>query len=191
MTAVQELPLPGSLDRTHRDRCRSGSPPDPIVLARGTQLTVRATQPEDRPALRAFYAAMSDRSRYLRFLQPMPRIQESVLDLMLHPRHVSLIALDGEEVVAEALLVPAQPGASRAEIAYTVADRLHRQGIGRALVCRLLDHAIELDICHVHAVMSPENRASAGLMRSFGARLRLEDGLIVAELPVCADRAAA
>jgi RimJ/RimL family protein N-acetyltransferase len=191
MTTLHALPLSGSPDRTHRDGCRSRSSPDRVLLVGGTRLTVRATLPSDRSALRAFYAALSEHSRYLRFLQPMPRIQESVLDLMLGPNHVSLIALDGDEVVAEALLVPPRPGSSRAEVAYTVTDRLHRQGIGRALVCRLLDHAVDLGICHVHAVMSPENRASAGLMRSFGARLRLEDGLLVAELPVCGERAAA
>jgi RimJ/RimL family protein N-acetyltransferase len=59
------------------------------------------------------------------------------------------------------------------------------------MVGRLLDHAVDLGICHVHAVMSPENRASAGLMRSFGARLHLDDGLLVAELPVCSGSVAA
>ena len=107
-----------------------------------------------------------------------------MLDLVADPHHIGLLALDGDEVVAEALLVPERADPAGAEIACAGADRLHRRGLGRALVGLLLDRAAEEGICRVHAVSSPENHASARLMRSIGARVRSEDGLLVADLPL-------
>jgi RimJ/RimL family protein N-acetyltransferase len=190
---MAELRMVASSPTTERcwgDTRRTRRAPGTVGVA-GTRLTVRESRPFDRAHLRAFYEGLSEDSRYKRFLQPMPRVPEAVLDVMADSRHVGLLALDGDEVVAEALLVPGRADPTGGEIAYAVADRLHRQGLGRQMVCRLLGSAAAAGICRVHAVISPENRASAGLMRSLGARLHLEDGLLIAELLVCDAAAAA
>jgi acetyltransferase len=190
MAELSIVTSPPTTSRCWGDTRRTRRPPGAVVVG-GIPLTVRDSRPFDRASLRAFYEGLSEDSRYMRFLQPMPRVTEAVLDLVADPLHVGLLALDGDEVVAEALLVPGRTDPTSGEIAYAVADRLRRRGLGREMVCRLLRRGAAAGICRVHAVISPENRASAGLMRSMGARLHFDDGLLIAELVVCEAAAAA
>jgi RimJ/RimL family protein N-acetyltransferase len=188
--------VPSPPDRTNPASARSGRrhgrwPPQWIELTDGTRVAMQLATPEDDEARRAFYDDLSNDSRYQRFLQPVPRVTDALFRVIADPRHHAVIARDGEVVVADAVLVVDQRDPSSAEIAYAVSDDVRRQGLGRAVVDRLLDIGATVGVCRVHAVMSGENRASAALMRSFGAKLHFEDGLLVARMPLCPARAAA
>jgi RimJ/RimL family protein N-acetyltransferase len=170
---------------------RGRLPPSLVELADGARVDLWAATPEDDAARRRFYDELSEHARYLRFLQPVPRMTGALFRVIADPSHHAVIAHDGTKVIADAMLVVDRHDPTSAEIAYAVADSVRRRGLGRAVVDRLLDTAAQIGVCHVHAVMSAENRPSAALMRSFGARLRFEDGLLVARLTVCPARAAA
>jgi acetyltransferase len=161
--------------------------PQQISIPRGPTVIVRRLTTADREVLRRLFDDLSPASRYLRFLQAVPAVPESTLDALLEVdqrRHLGLVGVADGVPVAEACLVIESGDPRRAEVAYTVTDSLHRRGVGRAMLGLLLDAAAANGVATVHAVVSPENRASIGLLRSFGAAIGREDGLTVAELPV-------
>jgi acetyltransferase len=170
--------------------CRVPGEPEPPVdveLASGTTVVVRPVESADREALRRYLDELSPDGRYFRFLQAMPRVPESVLDLLTDgdgTRRLVLVALHGDEIVGEAILALDGEGCS-AEVAYSVAAGVRRQGLASAMVRRLLGVASRRGLRSIHASVSPENRASAMLMASLGARHRFEDGLLVSELECC------
>ena len=111
-------------------------------LADGSRVLVRPLRPGDRERLREGIAALSFRTRYLRFHGGGPKPTERELDLLL--------ALDGRDRVAWGAVEPRSDrglGVARyarleaeptmAEFALTVIDRWQRRGLARVLLDRL------------------------------------------------------
>ena len=119
-----------------------------ITLPNGLQVRIRPLRHGELNTVRELCARLSLRTRYLRFLSPMPVLPESLL-LMLadvdDPRRLTLIAeLDaaaGGNVVALGNMAAVDD--DQAEFGLVVADAWQRQGIGSALAARLL-HAAEV-----------------------------------------------
>jgi acetyltransferase len=114
-----------------------------LKLKDGRILRVRPIRPEDAVAERAFVAGLSDESRYRRFMHHLHDLTPQMLARFTqvdYDRELALIALDGrrraEKIVAVARYV-ANPDAESAEFAVVVADALHRNGLGPAIM-RLL-----------------------------------------------------
>ena len=79
---------------------------------------------------------LSERSRYLRFAAPKPRLTSRELDLLIdvdHHRNEALVALDPDTgrgiAIVRWVAAPGEPGV--AEIAVTVADEWQGAGSGR------------------------------------------------------------
>src|ERR1700742_3809058 len=102
--------------------------------ARLPQLLVRRITPADKDALVAGLGRLSDRSVYLRFLSPKPRLSASELryltevDFIDHYALVAVLAAAPDVIVGVGRWVrdAAEPGS--AEIAIVIADDL--QGLG-------------------------------------------------------------
>jgi GNAT superfamily N-acetyltransferase len=119
-----------------------------ITLPNGLQVRIRALRHGELNTVRELCARLSLRTRYLRFLSPMPVLPESLLRMLADvddPRRLTLIAeLDdaaGGNVVALGNMAAVDD--DHAELGLVVADAWQRQGIGVALAARLL-HAAEL-----------------------------------------------
>jgi acetyltransferase len=113
-----------------------------LKLKSGRILRVRPIRPEDAVAERAFVAGLSEESKYRRFMHHLHDLTPQMLARFTqvdYDRELALIALQGkrpEKIVAVARYI-ANPDAESAEFAIVVADALHGQGLGRALM-RLL-----------------------------------------------------
>jgi GNAT superfamily N-acetyltransferase len=156
-----------------------------VELRGGPTVVVRPATAADGPAVTAYLERLSDHSRYLRFLQATPRIRGRLVEMFTTSeadRRLVLVAVLGDEIVGEAMLVADRHDSRGAEIAYSVADGLRRRGLARAMTDVLLDVARRWRVCWLRADMVGENRASANLLRSVGASIRFEDGLLVARL---------
>jgi acetyltransferase len=115
-----------------------------LSLRDGTRLRVRPIRPEDAERERAFVAGLSDQSRFLRFMQHLPRLTPQMLARFTqvdYDRELALIALDRargrEKIVAVARYV-ANPDRDSAEFAIVVADAWHGRGLGRVLMQLLI-----------------------------------------------------
>ena len=96
---------------------------------------------------RAFVAALSDESRYRRFMQHLSALTPQMLARFTqvdYDRELALIAIEGtpgrEAIVGVARYV-ANPDQESAEFAVTVADAWHGRGLGSALMHMLIARA--------------------------------------------------
>ena len=123
-------------------------PNSSVTLPNGHRVRLRSLRHGELGAVRELCAGLSLRTRYLRFLSPMPVLPESLLHMLADvddPRRLTLIAeqdaADGGRVVGLGNLAALDD--DRAELGLVVADCWQRQGIGVALAAQLL-HAADL-----------------------------------------------
>jgi GNAT superfamily N-acetyltransferase len=107
------------------------------------RVLIRAMRPTDDEALRAFHTSLSAESIYLRYFSPHPELSE--IDVR---RFTCVDGTDRLAVVAFAGLrmlgvarADRLAGSDRAEVAVVVVDDLQRQGVGTALLERLVHDA--------------------------------------------------
>ena len=97
-----------------------------VVLRDGSTLHVRPIRPDDEAGLLAFYAALSEDARVMRFFSPLSDaalIQQVRRDVAVdHVRRVGLVATRGprQQVVAEASYSTVD--GDHAEVAFAVSD---------------------------------------------------------------------
>jgi acetyltransferase len=130
-------------------------------------------------ALRTFYAALSPRTRALRFHLSIKELPEELLrefTAVDYSAHVAFVAEDrGTTVdrpvalVAEARYVR-QTDSDSAEFALVVADDWRRAGLGTSLVRALLRKARLAGLRRLCGDVLAENRATRGFLDSLGAR---------------------
>ena len=156
-----------------------------VELRGGPTVTIRPIRGDDGPRLASYLEGLSSESRYMRFMQATPRISSRLVESFTGgdpAGRLVLVAVLGTEIVGEAMLVVDRADDEVAEVAYSVADRLHRRGLGRALVELLLAAGRRRDVRRIRADLLGENRASVALLLAMGARLWFESGALVAEL---------
>jgi GNAT superfamily N-acetyltransferase len=110
---------------------------DALLLPDGTELTVRAAEPDDIDALIRMHTRCSPLARQRRYLSGTPGPSRGQLSRLLDRGH-ALVAVHRAEVVALANLVGE---GALAEVALLVEDDWQRRGVGMALLRRLLTHA--------------------------------------------------
>lgn len=155
----------------------------PAVSARGRRLTIRMTTAADTPLLVGLIAGLSERSRQLRFLGPIPSAdlirREAARVAERSPQHgLALIvtaSVAGQEVavaLGELAVDLAVPNVG--EIALLVGDPYQREGIGRMLTSILIELATLRGIDTLRATLWAENYGSRRLLRSLGLAYRAE-----------------
>ena len=111
------------------------------LLADGATVTIRRARPGDLATVRDMYAEMSPEHRYLRFFSMSPFAAEQEAHRVCRepaPDHAALLAaLDGQ-VIGCATYERAGSGCRSAEVAFAVADGMHRRGIGTLLLQHLV-----------------------------------------------------
>jgi acetyltransferase len=147
---------------------------EPLTLADGRRVLLRPAHHRDAAGLQRFFAALSPRSRLLRFhgvLNGLPDAAARRLATQVAQRHVSIVALaDDGALCAEARYAVGDDG--RAEFGIAVADSHQGQGLGRALLLRLAVHARESGLREITGVVMAGNEAMLQLMASLGATTR-------------------
>ena len=129
--------------------------PDPsklettLTLRDGRRVRVRSIRPADASMDRAFFAGLSEQSRYMRFMQHLAELTPRLVRQFTQiddTREMALVALAhtsaDEAIVGIARYVAEteQEGES-AEFAIVIADAWQRHGVGRALMELLIDGA--------------------------------------------------
>jgi acetyl coenzyme A synthetase (ADP forming)-like protein len=158
-----------------------------VILRDGTTLRLRAPARSDVDALVAFFAGLSEQSRYMRFhgaVRAEPRIVDPFVDPDWEERG-ALVGTLGDAVVALASYARLRDPGS-AEVAFVVADELQGRGVGTRLLEQLAARAGAVGIESFVAEVLPENRAMLEVFERIGFEVvrELESGTIEVRFPI-------
>jgi acetyltransferase len=145
-----------------------------IRLKDGVVLPVRPIRPEDAQMEQAFVGALSEQSRYYRFMQHLPSLTPQMLARFTqvdYDRELALVALDDssgtERIVAVARYV-ANWDKESAEFAIALADAWQGRGLGYAMMKMLIGCARERGFKRLIGSVLSVNQAMLGLARALG-----------------------
>jgi acetyltransferase len=151
------------------------------VTKDGVEISLRPIKPEDAPLLLEMFDSMSLRSRYYRFFSPKKTLSREMLVRLTqvdYDRHIALVALseeEGRERLLGVVRLITEPDRNRAEFSIAVADPWQGKGIGRKLLKRALDVAVDYGVKKVEGDVLAENEQMLGLGRELGFEIK-KDG---------------
>jgi acetyltransferase len=146
-------------------------------------MTIRPVRPEDEPALVRFHETLSDRSVYMRYLQPMLlslRVAHSRLARIAHgdyDREITLVAerAENQEIVGVARLSKLH-GLNVARFTILISDCCQKSGIGSELLRRLIEVGRQEKLRTIEALVAPDNSAMLKMAERLGFHtLQAED----------------
>ena len=123
--------------------------PKELSLRDGCVVTIRALLAGDESRLLDFFLGISDEERY--FLKDdvtSPAVIRTWVSHLDYDRALPIVALDGERIVAEAVLVRKRGNARShiGEVRVTVAPGWRERGLGTALIRELCDIADDAEL---------------------------------------------
>ena len=164
------------------------------VLKDGGSIQIRAIRPDDKERLAEHFAALSQRSVYLRFMGMKKRLSADELQSFTEldfVDDVGLVAtlLDGKSEriigVGRYLRRPRGQRAKRAEVAFAVLDEHQGRGIGTVLLDRLARIASASGVLEFEADVLADNRQMLGVFGKSGFRVQraVEGGVFHVAFP--------
>nr|WP_280265459.1 GNAT family N-acetyltransferase [Nocardia wallacei] len=156
-----------------------------VLASDGGVVRLRPITPDDAEALQQFHAQLSDRTRYLRYFGPYPRMTPKDLYRTTHVDYrdrVGLVIELGEAIIAVGRyeLLSDREGPRAAEVAFVVADGHQGRGLGSILLEHLAGAAAENAIETFVAEVLAENNAMVTVFRDAGYQVqRSRDGSVL------------
>ncbi len=163
-----------------------------VALRDGSTVRIRPVRAEDLDGLRELLGAMSDDSRWLRFLSGGVNLERAARSAAEPRDGFGLVVTAGapEQIVAHAEY--AREAGDRAEVAFEVADAWHGRGIATILLAHLAGAAERQGVATFVAYVHPSNHRMVGVFRESGfpVEVRAEAGELFVELPAALGAAA-
>jgi acyl-CoA synthetase (NDP forming)/GNAT superfamily N-acetyltransferase len=160
-----------------------------VLLSDGSAVHLRPIRPEDAPAIVDLHSRMSDRTRYLRYFSPYPRIPERDLERFVNVDHVdreAFVTVAGGRITAVGRYERLGPESPEAEVAFVVEDAHQGRGIGSVLLEHLAEAARENGITRFVAEVLPQNGGMLRVFSDFGYQVqrKYEDGVVHLSFPI-------
>lgn len=143
-----------------------------VVLRDGRTAHLRPITPDDAEALVAFYAEVSDQSKYFRFFAPMPNLSEKDVKRFTnvdHRNRVAFVLTVAERITAVASYELIKAG--EAEVAFLVQDAHQGRGMGQLLLEHLAQAARENGVRRFVAEVLPDNQRMLQVFHEAGYRV--------------------
>ena len=148
----------------------------------GRKLTIRPILPEDEPLLAKFHAMLSDRSVFMRYLQPMmlsDRVVHERLARICHcdyDRDIVLVVedmegSDGPAILAVGRLSKLHGSDDEARLSMLVADPYQGLGIGSELASKMVEVAKGERLHRLTAALTPDNAVMRRVFEKLGFSL--------------------
>lgn len=166
----------------------------PGTMKNGQEILVRPIRPEDEPLLIRLHQALSERTVYLRYFQPLKLSQRTAHERLQricfidYDREMALAVdrknEDGStEIIAIGRLSRLR-GKDEGEMAVLVDDRFQHQGLGTLLYQRLIEVARDEHLAAVVSTILSENREMQAICRKLGFYLEadFDEGTVSAVL---------
>jgi acetyltransferase len=160
----------------------------------GEHVMIRPIRPEDEPLLIRLHHALSERTVYLRYFQPLRVSQRTAHERLTricfidYDREMALVVErkkeDGSPQIVAIGRLSRLRGRDEAEMAVLVDDRFQHQGLGSELYRRLIEIARDEKLTKVTSTILTENLEMQAICRKLGFQMKsdLEEGTVDAEL---------
>jgi acyl-CoA synthetase (NDP forming)/GNAT superfamily N-acetyltransferase len=160
-----------------------------VLLTDGSTVHIRAITPDDGAAIVVMHGQFSERTRYLRYFSPYPKIPARDLHRFVNVDHhdrEALVVLAAGRLVAVGRYERLGPEADDAEVAFVVADAFQGRGIGSILLEHLAELARSAGIGRFVAEVLPANSGMLRVFADAGYQIRREyaDGVVHLEFPI-------
>ncbi|MFI5491189.1 GNAT family N-acetyltransferase [Actinoplanes sp. NPDC051859] len=160
-----------------------------VLLSDGSAVHLRPIRPDDASAIVAFHSRMSDRTRYLRYFSPYPRIPQRDLDRFVNVDHrdrEAFVIVSGPRIMAVGRYERLGPDSPEAEVAFVVEDAHQGRGIGSVLLEHLADAAQDNGISRFVAEVLPQNGGMLRVFSDFGYQIQRQyaDGVVHLSFPI-------
>lgn len=161
---------------------------------RGLSFTFRPIRPEDEPLIVNFHETLSERSVQLRYFTPMNLRQRTSHERLTrivfidYDREMALVAVrsnekSGEDEVGAVGRITKSLNAAEAEFAVIVSDKFQGQGLGRAMMQRLIDIGRDEKLVRLRGFIQPDNQGMKNLAEQLGFEMKTNsDGFVEATL---------
>jgi RimJ/RimL family protein N-acetyltransferase len=155
-----------------------------MPLAFNPQYTVRPLGPDDREALAAAFARLSQESRRRRFLGPKPALSERELAFLTdvdHVNHEALVAVDDADgtIVAVARYNAWTGRDGVADLAVAVVDEWQGRRLGTRLALQTIQRARANGFALVTGTTFWDNRPARRMLRTLGFNTVGYDGALL------------
>ncbi len=160
-----------------------------VLLSDGSAVHMRPIRPDDATAIVDFHSRMSDRTRYLRYFSPYPRIPERDLERFVNVDHhdrEAYVIVNGPRIMAVGRYERLGPDSPEAEVAFVVEDAHQGRGIGSVLLEHLAAAAQENGITRFVAEVLPQNAGMLRVFSDFGYQVQRKyaDGVVHLGFPL-------
>ncbi|MGC5050781.1 GNAT family N-acetyltransferase [Micromonospora sp. DT48] len=160
-----------------------------VLLSDGSTVQLRPIDPSDAPGIVAMHSRFSERTRYLRYFSPYPRIPERDLHRFVNVDHhdrEAFVVLAGDRIVAVGRYERLGPQSPDAEVAFVVEDAYQGRGIGSVLMEHLADAARRAGIVNFVAEVLPANGQMLRVFADFGYQIQRQfaDGVVHLSFPI-------
>src|SRR4051812_19928595 len=155
-----------------------------LRLSGSRSIRLRPLRPTDRDLYARAVTDLSPRSRYLRFLAPIRKPSEKLIDEMTKidgRMHVAYVALTPDETNAVGVVryVRTAGDPDLAEAAIAIADEWQGLGLGGELMTQTIAHAAQSGVRALLATTLHENAGAARLLQASGFSPVTAEGLYV------------
>ena len=146
-------------------------------LPNGTDLVIRPIRPEDAEMEQSFVRALSEQTKYFRFMQAIKELTPEMLVRFTqidYDREMALIAVvvqEHEDVEVGVARYMSRPGGEACEFAIVISDDWHNQGIGARLMHSLMQNARQRGFRIMEGEVLSANPRMLTLMQSLGFRI--------------------
>jgi len=163
-------------------------------MKNGSNVTIRPIRPEDEPMMVEFHKALSDRSVYMRYFQPLKLSTRTAHDRLTricfidYEREMALVVESrnacGEAEILAVGRLSKLSWINEAEAAVIVRDEFHNQGLGTELYRRLIHIGRAEKLRRITSTILAENQEMRALCQKLGFHLRtqMEDNTMTATL---------
>lgn len=160
-----------------------------VLLRDGTTVHLRQIRPDDADAIVAMHARFSERTRYLRYFSPYPRIPERDLQRFVNVDHhdrEAFVVVSGDRIFAVGRYDRLGPDSTEAEVAFVVEDAHQGRGVGSVLLEHLAAAARSEGIESFVAEVLPANAPMLRVFADAGYQVRRQyaDGVVHLNFPI-------
>lgn len=147
----------------------------------GYDVTLRPMRPEDAELVQSFVRAMSEQSRYFRFMEAMRELSPTMLSRFTqldYDREMALVATveeDGKELQIGVSRYSINPDGKSCEFAMAVADAWQGRGMGHKLLERLMEVARQHGLEVIEGDVLAKNNNMIDLAKSMGFAIEAVD----------------